>query len=215
MRIFSQIVSWVLMPILMPIYALILVMYVPSEPLIISAGDSMFGFSDEIKLRIIYFYFLFTAFTPLLIYGFLIKLKIINSIQMEEKAERKIPLVILSVFCLLLYYVFRSINADLPKYIYGLCLSGAIILSIFTFVNRYIKVSLHATGAGILTGFVSAYIAEQSYFQLWVLIVVILVSGIVLTSRLYLEKHSPKELTIGFIFSLIVTFTLNYYYPIR
>ena len=75
------------------------------------------------------------------------------------------------------------------------------------------KVSLHATGVGILTGFVFAYVLEQIYFQLWILVVVILISGIVLTTRLFLEKHTPKELIIGYFFSLITTFVLNFYFP--
>ena len=42
MRFLAQTISWVLMPILMPIYALILVEFIPSEPINLAAGDSLY-----------------------------------------------------------------------------------------------------------------------------------------------------------------------------
>ena len=77
----------------------------------------------------------------------------------------------------------------------------------------YLKVSLHATGVGILSGFILAYFTEQVYFEIWILALSFFISGLVLTSRLYLEKHTPKELIIGYFFSFLVTFLLNLYYP--
>jgi membrane-associated phospholipid phosphatase len=96
---------------------------------------------------------------------------------------------------------------------YGLCLSGAIIISIFTIVNNYFKVSLHATGVGIFTGFLLAYFSEQIFFNIWILALAFIISGIVLSSRLFLEKHTPKELIVGYVFSFLITFALNLFYP--
>ena len=96
---------------------------------------------------------------------------------------------------------------------YALCLSGAVVISIFTIVNNYFKVSLHATGVGIFTGFLLAYFSEQLFFNIWILALGFIVSGIVLSSRLFLEKHTPKELLVGYVFSFLITFGLNLFYP--
>lgn len=213
MRIISQIATWVFMPIMMPIYALLLVMYVPSEPLNISENNSLFLFIPQNKIAILLNYILFTAIAPVVMYTIFLRLNIIKSVQLDDKKERSIPMLLMALFCFLLFYTFNSLQVILPKYIYGLCLSGGIIIGFFTLLNLYFKVSLHATGAGILTGFIFSYVAEQLFFHLWVLIFVVLVSGIILSSRLYLNKHTPIELVSGYFISLIFTFILNLYYP--
>jgi hypothetical protein len=213
MKSISYIISWVLMPILMPIYALVLVMFFPSEPINVFSNDSLFFIPLQNKIVLLLYYFMFSVFAPGMLYILLKKLKLITSLEMNEQTERKIPMVIMSISCLFLFYLLSSNNFRLPKYIYGLCLSGAVIVSLFTVLNMYIKVSLHATGVGILTGFIIAYFAEQIYFEIWILALSFIISGLVLTSRLYLEKHTPKELIIGYSFSFLVTFLLNLYYP--
>ena len=213
MRIFFQITTWLFMPILMPIYALLLVMYVPSQPFNLSEDNSLFIFSNQNKVAILSNYILFTVIAPAIMYSIFLKLKIIKTIQLDDKKERIIPMILMASFCFFLFYSFNSIEVTLPKYAYGLCLSGGIIISLFSILNLYFKISLHATGVGILTGFISAYITDQQFFQVSVLISVLIVSGIVLSSRLYLNKHAPVELISGYFLSLFITFTLNLYYP--
>jgi membrane-associated phospholipid phosphatase len=213
MRIFFQIATWLFMPIFMPIYALLLVMYAPSQPFNISEDNSLFIFSNQNKVAILSNYILFTVIAPIAMYSIFLKLNIIKTIQLDDKKERNMPMILMAIFCFLLFYTFNSIQVILPKYVYGLCLAGGIIIALFSLLNIYFKISLHATGVGILTGFIFAYISEQLFFQLWILIFVLLVSGIVLSSRLYLNKHNPIELISGYFLSFIITFTLNLYYP--
>ena len=213
MRIFFQIATWLFMPILMPVYALLLVMYTPSQPFNLSEENSLFIFSNQNKVAILSNYILFTVIAPIAMYSIFLKLNIIKTIQLDDKKERNMPMILMAIFCFLLFYTFNSIQVILPKYVYGLCLAGGIIIALFSLLNIYFKISLHATGVGILTGFIFAYISEQLFFQLWILIFVLLVSGIVLSSRLYLNKHNPIELISGYFLSFIITFTLNLYYP--
>lgn len=213
MRQFSQVVSWVLMPVFMPVLGLALVMYTVSIPLSFGDKNSLYQYEDRFKMAVLLYFILFTVIAPIIFYLLLKAMNVIKTIQLDDKSERKYPMLIMASLCLILMNIFTRTNDDLPKYIYGLCLSGALIIGIFTFVNNYIKVSLHATGVGILTGFVFAYVSEQAFFELWILIVVILISGIVLSCRLFLEKHTPKELIIGYLFSLITTFAVNLYFP--
>ena len=213
MRIFFQIATWLFMPIFMPIYALLLVMYAPSQPFNISEDNSLFIFSNQNKVAILSNYILFTVIAPIAMYSIFLKLNIIKTIQLDDKKERNMPMILMAIFCFLLFYTFNSIQVILPKYVYGLCLAGGIIIALFSLLNIYFKISLHATGVGILTGIIFAYISEQLFFQLWILIFVLLVSGIVLSSRLYLNKHNPIELISGYFLSFIITFTLNLYYP--
>jgi len=213
MRFFFQFITWAFMPILMPIYALLLVMFSPSQPIEIGLNNSLYLFPLQNKIIILIYFLIMTVIIPGLIYIMMQKMNKLKTIEMDDRSERKIPLVIMSICCICLLYIFHSIDYNLPKYIYSLCLSGALIISLFTFINERIKISLHATGVGIFTGFLLAYYSEQLMFKIEVLAIAFILSGLVFSSRLFLEKHTMKELILGYTLSLLITFTLTLYYP--
>lgn len=213
MSFFFQFVTWAFMPILMPIYALILVMFVPSEPIDISLNNSLFLFPLRNKILILIYFLILTIIIPGMIYIMMKKTNKLKTIQMDDRSERKIPLVIMSICCLCLLYIFNSIDYILPKYIYALCLTGAVVISLFTLINERLKISLHATGVGIFTGFLLAYFSEQVMFNINVLAIAFMLSGLVFSARLFLEKHTIKELVLGYFLSLLITFVITIYYP--
>ena len=117
---------------------------------------------------------------------------------------------------MVLYFllIIRAQNNILPKYIYALPLAGVFVTASYTLINRWIKISLHAGGAGILSGFIIAYSFDQIQFEFWTIIFVIVASGLTIMARLYLKKHSPVEVYTGWCLAVIITFLINFYYPI-
>lgn len=57
----------------------------------------------------------------------------------------------------------------------------------------------------MLFGFVLIDYQMQSQFHLLVLLAVILVGGIILTTRMYLEKHTLREALSGYVLGFIST----------
>ncbi len=213
MKRLFQTISWVFMPILMPIYGLLIVMFTPSEPYNLADGNSLYFYPFINKLIILGFFLMFSVIIPGAIYIVMQKLNYLKTIEMDDKEERKSPMIIMSLCCLFLLYFFNSLSTELPKYIYALCFSGAFIISLFSFINIRFKISLHATGVGIFTGFLMAYFVDQIYFKVYFLALAFILSGLVITARLYLQKHSFKEVILGYFLSLLITFVLNLYYP--
>lgn len=213
MKRLFQTISWVFMPILMPIYGLLVVMFTPSEPYNLADGNSLYFYPFINKLIILGFFLMFSVIIPGAIYIVMQKLNYLKTIEMDDKEERKSPMIIMSLCCLFLLYFFNSLSTELPKYIYALCFSGAFIISLFSFINIRFKISLHATGVGIFTGFLMAYFVDQIYFKVYFLALAFILSGLVITARLYLQKHSFKEVILGYFLSLLITFVLNLYYP--
>jgi len=213
----ADFLSWLFLPLLMPVYGLLIAMYVPSNQNYFFNEDSLYFMDPNAKTAILYMFFIFSVAAPGISFLVLKKRNIITTIDMENQRERSIPMFISLIYCLILYFLFiiKAPDNVLPKYIYALPLAGVFVTTSYAFINRWIKISLHGGGAGILTGFIFAYAFEQAEFQFWILIFVILASGLTISARLFLKKHTPLEVYTGWGLATILTFLVNYFYPIN
>jgi len=215
MKMLANILSWVFVPLFMPIYALINLMYIPSQEDYLINDDSLFYLPNQVKLALLGIFFVFSIAAPGLTLVYLMKKKVISNIEIDDKRERLIPLLITAGYCLALYIFFlvKGDSGYLPRYIYGLPLSGFVTIGLFAWINFYTKISLHACGAGILTGIIFAYCAHSIYFHFNLLYIAVFISGFVLSSRIYLNKHTLPQVIYGFCGSAVIVFLINYFYP--
>lgn len=215
MKTASHILSWVFLPLFMPVYGLLIAMYVPSNQDYLFNDDSLYFLTDPAKTAILYMFIIFSVIAPGLSFVILHKRNIISTIDMENQRERNIPMFLMLAYCLVLYFLFilKAQDNILPKYIYALPLSGVFVTVVFTFINKWIKISLHAGGAGILTGFIFCYSFEQIEFRFWTLLFVILASGLTISARLFLNKHTQTEVYTGWGLAVLMTFLVNFLYP--
>ena len=213
-RIFSHLLSWVFLPLLMPTYGLLLTMYLPSEPLKLSSW-TMYTLPSEVKTQLLLVFFTISALLPALSFVELHRRKVISTIDMENRLERNIPLLIMFAFCLMLFVVFlvKAPNHVLPKYFYALPLAGVLVTGVFMLINRWIKISLHAGGAGILVGYLFAFFMMQAQYNFWILISAIMASGFTIAARLYLNKHRPIEVYTGWSLAFLITASCCFMYP--
>jgi membrane-associated phospholipid phosphatase len=82
-------------------------------------------------------------------------------------------------------------------------------------INRWVKISLHGGGAGILVGYLSVFMLENSGFPILFFAIAIIASGLCLSSRLFLQRHTPLEVYSGWSLALMITFICCIYYPIN
>jgi membrane-associated phospholipid phosphatase len=73
-------------------------------------------------------------------------------------------------------------------------------------VNGFEKVSLHGLGAGMFLAYIVSYYQLQVYYPLWIIFASTLLCGFILTSRLYLQKHSLKQVFLGFGIGFVVLY---------
>ncbi len=214
MHNFAQAISWIFNPLLMPIYGLLLVMYIPSDHLTYNPY-CMYYLPVENKISIVYIFLLFGFAAPGLSFYLLQRRNIIQSIEMDSRKERTIPIVIMFAYCLMLYILLLYLSKGstlLPKYLYALPLSGVLVTFVFFFLNRWKKISIHSAASGILVGFILAYIIGHVEFKLIMLAIAIVISGLVMSARLFLEKHTLTETIIGWVIGAFITFSVNYFY---
>tara|TARA_B110000285_G_scaffold86797_1_gene99446 strand:- start:1081 stop:1725 length:645 start_codon:yes stop_codon:yes gene_type:complete len=214
MKLFANVISWVFNPLVLPIIALIIVMYVPSDHGFYNTY-CFYNIHPKEKLRLLYHYSIFVGIAPALSFYFLKRNKIIQSIEMETQAERSAPIAIMFLYSLLLFglYYYRSLLVPFyPKYFVTLPLAGVIVTFIFFFLNRWKKISIHAASCGILVGFLFSYIDGHTDYQLWIIALAFIISGLVMSSRLFLKKHSLDELVIGWAIGSFITFGIGFFF---
>jgi membrane-associated phospholipid phosphatase len=215
MELFSKIASWVFLPLLMPVYALTTVMFIPSGHAFEEFQRfSMYSMDLNWKWLILALYFLFTTALPGLSYLIMYRTGIVSTAEMDDRKERWIPMATTIAYTIVLYFFITNLFSkipDAPKYISNLALAGILVSVCFVPLNSWKKVSVHAAGAGIFTGFLIAYIAQHTYFSIWLAPLALVVSGTVMTARLYLEKHSLTEVSVGWSVGAFVTFAVNFW----
>ena len=212
MRILSHLFSWVFLPLFMPTYGILISLFAPAISTNYSMSSLYFA-PPPAKWALFTIFFMFSVVAPGVSFILLHRFKVISTIDIENQRERSLPLIIMLVYSLVLFFLlaYKAGDAYLPRYYYALPLSGVAITSIFLLINRWIKISLHAAGAGILVGFLAVYTTAQSDFSNWWLIGSIIAAGLTMSSRLFLKKHKPIEVYTGFILATFITSGLHLY----
>lgn len=215
MQVLSKTVSWIFLPLFMPIYGLLLTLYIPSQEANIS-NASLFDLPDGLKTQILFLFVVFTSIAPGISFILMYRRGMLSSFEMDQRKERLFPLFIMLSYCVLLFFLFWKKAPDyvLPTYIYALPLTGAIVAFIFILLTSRFKISLHAAGAGIFTGYLCAFGGNQIVFNAWLILIGFLTSGLVLSARLYLDKHSPLEVYSGWSIAFVITYLSTTWLPI-
>nr|WP_294860061.1 hypothetical protein [uncultured Fluviicola sp.] len=201
MKIFSKVLSWVFLPLLAPVYAIAIAMYVESWQADFYQGESLFSLDSKAKEFFMYLFTSFSFLAPALTVLFLQTRGSVSSVMMEKRTERIVPSIMVVLFGIsLLTILLLKVPDFLPgaRFIFGLSLGSLISVIVCTILTFRWKVSLHATGMGILTGFLYMYYSKMLIFPLWILVLAFIASGIVMSARMYLKLHSLTQLVVGF-----------------
>ncbi|NJM15228.1 MAG: phosphatase PAP2 family protein [Bacteroidales bacterium] len=143
------------------------------------------------------------SFIPLFLYN-----KVINTVMIQERTERIIPLLITSVTYLVAYFVAAKIPVALivKKFI----LSTALSVFIICIITIKWKISVHMASIGGVVGLIMSLIIRLNLDLLPYLMVALFIAGLMASSRLRLNAHKPLEVYAGFLLGgATVCVTLN------
>lgn len=207
----SHLFSWIFIPLLMPLYGLLIVLFYPAEELVQNT-ISMYALPLGIKWIVFGMFAVFSFAAPGLSFLGLFRFKIITTIDIENRTERLYPLLIMLIYGIMLYWLIGESDPKhlLPPYFSSLALAGVGVTLLFMGLTQVLKISMHAGGAGILTGFLYAYFIQQHNPSYAWMGLAILVSGLVISARWYLRKHTALELFLGYTLAGIITFGVVY-----
>jgi hypothetical protein len=128
---------------------------------------------------------------------------------MHDASERRLPYVTAGLF----YFITAQslCSFPIPSIVSSYLLSGVIILFICLLFLRKIKISIHMAGVGALLG-LAVFTSYSFGLQLLLFIAaLVLLAGLVGSSRLYLKAHTPLEVYVGFFLGLLVSLGSFFY----
>ncbi|CAL2077577.1 hypothetical protein [Tenacibaculum sp. 190524A02b] len=191
-------ISGILHPIVMPTIGILLY-------LIFSPAN----LNQQQQLTVLGIVFVATYIIPLLLLVFLKSVGYINSYQVFSIKERKVPLFFMIALLFSLAQLFKKLNAveDLSYLFYGIVL-GLVITYLLFFLK--IKSSLHLLSIGGATSYFLIFQMIHQINLIPVVIIFILLSGLLASSRLYLKAHTVKEVYIGFFLGFTCQFIVYY-----
>jgi len=130
-------------------------------------------------------------------------------LNMEKNTDRVLSLIISSVS----YYLGYLLLKRLPVFpVYNVLLIGAVLVQIALLpISMRWKISMHTAAIGGLVGGILGLSFRLQENPVQLLSMLILVAGLVATSRLILQKHTESQVYAGFltgflILMLVITF---------
>ena len=180
----------------MPTIGMIVIYFVGNVPGFNSYSIKSDKYTALLTIAIL---FISTSIIPLFITVLLKQLKIISSLQMPDREERKIPFA-LTCFCYFYaYYLLKHhLELNLNGLIFYFIFFGMFATILGFFITLSWKISIHMIGIGGITGILTLLSKTSDPPLLYPLIITILCAGLIAFSRLQLNAHNSKQIIAGF-----------------
>lgn len=134
---------------------------------------------------------------------------VVQTLSMERKEERNAPFISTIFFHALGYYMLRK--GALPESLFAILMGCMIVLLVIIIVNFKWKISAHTAGVFGLIGAVVALFQVHGFGNIMLLSIVILLGGLVISTRLILGVHSPAESYGGAALGFIILYSCVYF----
>jgi hypothetical protein len=184
----ARIISVAFHPLLMPLYGMMIIFTAPT----------FFWYVPlRIKLTLLLIVMTDTILIPVSLLPFFMHRNIIRSWFLETRKERIAPLITVSICYIVTSYIFVSLQ--IPIFIKAYIFSATFVVICVTVINIWWRISVHSVAAGALLGVVFMLSFVMGVSLTWFILPVLLVTGMILTSRLFLNSHNSLEVYSGFL----------------
>lgn len=196
----ANIVSWVFVPLLMPVYGILLIFSL--------SFLSYAPFHTKLIFTLIVFGANFVV--PMLLVLLLKKLGMIDDIGLNGRKERLIPYII-TIVCLAGTALFLYVKMA-PVWVAMFYAGGALAGLINLLVNLRWKISAHAAGIAGLVAMLIQVIKEgpSADGMVWWIVGAILTAGVLGSARIWLGRHTLMQVLAGTAVGFLSVWTLSF-----
>lgn len=140
---------------------------------------------------------LFTVFMPQMLIKLYSHYQGWSLLKLITRQGRAVPYVI-SIACYSMCYYLMTFK-HMPHLMNSIVVTAIVIQVLCAFINNWWKISTHTAAIGGTTGAVAAFAFIFGFNPVWWISILILLAGIVGTSRTLLRLHTLGEVTGGFL----------------
>lgn len=156
------------------------------------------------KLFLLLMFYLFTVFLPTALIRFYRRYQGWTLIELGSRERRAIHYVISIFSYLLCYYIMAATHV--PHFMGSILIAALVIQVACAIINLFIKISTHTAAIGGVTGALLAFSVIFSFNPVWWLCIVLLLAGMVGTSRMILRQHSLRQVVLGYLAGVACSF---------
>lgn len=156
------------------------------------------------KLFLLLMFYLFTVFLPTALIRFYRRYQGWTLIELGSRERRAIPYVISIFSYLLCYYIMAATHV--PHFMGSILIAALVIQVACAIINLFIKISTHTAAIGGVTGALLPFSVIFSFNPVWWLCIVLLLAGMVGTSRMILRQHSLRQVVLGYLAGVACSF---------
>ena len=149
------------------------------------------------KIGLLFTFWLFTVFIPTMLIRLYRRYQGWSLFEIASKERRAIPYVISIVTYMSCYYFMAALHV--PHFMGSIIIAALVIQVVCAVVNLVMKISTHTAAIGGVAGALVAFAAIFGFNPVWWLCVVLVVGGLVGTSRMILRQHTLGEVVTGFL----------------
>ena len=195
MKRIHQIISLVFQPLLMPTYAMLLLMNMEIFILL------------PLRWRLIAIIgtFIFTGVLPALPIWLMMRRGDVNDLFISKREERTMPY-LFSFMAYVFWALFMWRTLQFPMFIVAMGMGSAVSIFIIVIINLKWKISAHAAGMGGLCGSVFGVCYRTAINPVGFIALILFISGLVAFSRLELKAHTPGQVLAGYVVGFIMVF---------
>jgi membrane-associated phospholipid phosphatase len=184
----AQVISWVFVPILMPVYAIVIIFTLSTLNSVAAlnkwaVGGVVFG------INVIF---------PMLMIYLMKYLGLVHDVGLNRRHERLYPYLITIMAMVGTAFYLHMRYA--PAWVSMLYIGAGVTAMINLIVNRWWKISAHAAGAaGVVAIFVALQAGGHTVYDMTPWIVgSALIAGFMGSCRVYLYRHTPLQVIAGY-----------------
>lgn len=183
-----NVLSWVLVPLMLPVYATMVILTVSLMNLL----------PFNVKLGLTLIAFILNFIMPMLIVLLLKRFGVVDDLGLNGRRERLVPYIVTILALGVTALIFRHQGA--PEWMWMFFTGGATGALINMLVNFGWKISAHAAGiAGLVA--LETWLASSDIPHVdltWWLTATIMLAGLLGSARIWLGRHTPEQVMAGY-----------------
>ena len=156
------------------------------------------------KLQVVALVYLCTALLPTMLIHFYRHYQGWSLFELGTRERRMVPYVIAIVCYLFCFYLMNRIH--IPHFMSSIVVAALAIQVVCAAINLFWKISTHSAAIGGVAGSLLVFSLVFRFNPVWWFCLILLLGGIVGTSRMILRQHTLPQVVCGFLLGLVLAF---------